>query len=699
MQNFLSLQPMSIQLKLLLFIAICFASGLAYSQNGNYDSNSSGQNRGQEKYSPGKKKSQEKKDTVVFKMKSFQFQDGYSRLNETRLDTLFADYQTYNPVLQKSLTAQTLGNMGASTQSNDYFQRSFDSNEFMFMRNYKDYGKWPSDIHFYNTTKPFTLLEYGQWFVNRPKGESWLKVFHTQNVNPTLNWGFSYNSISSQGKYLNQEAKDNNLNFFASYNIDRYDLWFTIGKNKFKNQENGGILFPSDIENPDLKPENLPVWFDGTSAESKNSFGVIAHQYKFGKWIKQQDSAEVFQKFITRFALMHTIEYADNSRYFEEIEPNPSFDYPDERGKVYFYGSDHIPYIKGATGTTTLPSTQDRSGMKRITNMFYLKSVEAPDRKFTFGKQAYIGNDLINVYYPREKLIYTPGIMMPPLGLTQPDKLTNTFVGGSIFRTEGKFWNWSATGRYYIQGYRFADFDLSGQIEKPIKTSRDTSFIKINASMTNTTPDYFYNHFYSNHFKWENNFNKTYELKIGALYDNPFRRFKAGIKYSIITNFIYWNDVSLPAQANSEFSVAQVFVKKDFKFGGLNIQNSILYQKSTTEKYMHVPEVSTRNTIFIEGIYSKVLTFQLGVDLRYDTEYYADYYSPALGMFYVQGNEKIGNYPWLDAFVNLKIKRTRFYVKYSNMGTMLIRGKYYTTPGYAAQISTLSFGLSWTFYD
>jgi len=690
---------MSIQLKILFLIAICFSSGKTYSQSRTLGDNTSGQSRGQENYSPGKKNAKEKKDTVVFKMKAFQFQDGYSRLKETRVDTSFVDYETYNPVLKKSLSAQTLGNLGTSVQSNDYFQRSFDSNEFLFMRNFKDYGKWPADIHFYNTTKPFTLLEYGQWFVNKPKGESWIKVFHTQNVNPSLNWGFSYNSITSQGKYLNQEAKDNSLNLFASYNIDRYDLWFTIGKNKFTNQENGGLLFPTDIENPDLKPENLPVWLDGTSAETKNSFGVIAHQYKFGKWIKQQDSTEVFQKFITRFALMHTVEYTDNSRYFEEVEPNPSFDFTDGRGKVYFYGNDHIPFIKGITGTTALPSTQDNSGMRRITNMFYLKAVEATDRKYTFGKQAYIGNDLINVKYPREKLIYTPGLRMPPLGLTQTDKMTNTFVGGSIFRTEGKFWNWNATGRYYIQGYRFGDFDISGQIDKPIRTSKDTSFIKISAEMTNTTPDYFYNHFYSNHFRWENNFKKTYELKMGAVYDNPFRRFKVGIKYSIVTNFMYWNEISLPAQAGSEFSVAQVFLRKDFKLGVLNIQNSVLYQKSTTDKYMHIPEVSTRNTIFIEGIYAKVLTFQLGGDLRYDTEYYADYYSPALGMFYVQKNEKIGNYPWLDAFVNLKIKRTRFYVKYSNMGPMMIRGKSYTTPGYAAQVSTLSFGLSWTFYD
>ena len=641
---------MNIQFKILLLIIVCFGSGLTLAQNRSVGSSASERDRGKERLGANTKKMEEKKDTVVFKMKVYQTQSGYSRLTETKLDTLFADFQTYSPILKKSISAQTLGMLGASAQSNDFFQRSFDSNEFLFLQNYKYYGVWPKDIRFYNTTKPFTLLEYGQWFSNKPNGESWLRVFQTQNINPSLNFGFSYGSISSNGKYLNSSAKDNDLNFFASYNLDRYDLWFIIGKNKFTNQENGGLLIPTDIENPDLKPENLPVWFSGTTAETKNSFGVIAHQYKFGKWIKQKEKDEIFQKFIPRIALMHTLEFTDNSRYFHEVEPNPYYDFTDSRGRVYFYGTGHLPYIKATTGSTTLPSTQDKTGMKRITNLFYLKALEAPDRKYTFGKQAYIGNDLINVYYPRQELIYTPGLMMPPLGLTQSKKLTNTFVGGSIFRSTGKFWNWNVNGRYYIQGYRFSDLEMDGYIEKPIRTSKDTSFVRISGGMTSTTPDFFYDHYYSNHYKWENNFDKTYELKVGAAYDNPYHRVKLGFKYAIINKFIYWDETALPAQASSEFSVAQFFLKKDFKFGPLNLLNSVMYQKSTTDKYMHVPQVSTWNTVFLAGVLSKVLFFQIGFDLHYDTKYYADYYNPALGMFYVQHNEKIGEYPWLGRF-------------------------------------------------
>lgn len=679
---------MNIKLKIFLLLIICIYYELAFSQIESQDS-------------PTKsgKKTTAKKDTVVFRMHVYNLIDGLSRRSEVKLDTLINEFQSYNAVLKNSLSSQTLGNFGSSYQSNDFFQRSNNLEDFIFLKNYKFYGNWPSDLRFYNTTKPFTLLEYGQWFSNKPKGETWLRVLHTQNINPYLNFGFSYYSISSQGKYLNQEEKNNNLSFFLSYNKERYDLWFSVGKNKFGNQENGGFPNPKDIENPDLKPENIAVWLNGANDVTKNSFAVISHEYKFGTWKEMKEKDETFQKFITRFAIMHTMELSDNSRSFSEIDPNPYFQYNDSRGKVYFYGEGNTPYINGNSGSDAFLSTQDHAGQQKLTNLFYLKSVEAPDRKFTFGKQAYIGNDLIKVYYPREELIYTPGIWMPPIGLTQSGSLTNTFLGGSIFRSEGKFWNWIAKGKYYIQGYKFGDFDLSGQISKPITIARDTSSLTLNTSMTNTTPDYFYNHYYSNHYKWENNFNKTYELRIGATYDNPKRKLKAGFKYSIINNYVFWNEQSLPAQANSEFSVVQAFLNKDFKLGVLNIQNWLIYQKTTTERYLHVPQIMARNTLYLAGILSKVLHFQIGLDTRYESKYYGDYYSPALGMFYVQKNEQIGDYPWMDIFINLKIKRTRFYVKYTNIGALLLKSGYYTTPNYAAQVALLGFGLSWTFYD
>ena len=38
---------------------------------------------------------------------------------------------------------------------------------------------------------------------------------------------------------------------------------------------------------------------------------------------------------------------------------------------------------------------------------------------------------------------------------------------------------------------------------------------------------------------------------------------------------------------------------------------------------------------------------QIGFDIRYNTEFYADAYDPASGRFYWQDQQKIGNFPLL----------------------------------------------------
>jgi hypothetical protein len=217
--------------------------------------------------------------------------------------------------------------------------------------------------------------------------------------------------------------------------------------------------------------------------------------------------------------------------------------------------------------------------------------------------------------------------------------------------------------------------------------------------MSNRTPDYFLEHYYSNHYKWENSFKKIYNLNIGANYDLPYRKLKLGANYSITNNYVFFNEQALPEQASSEFSVIQLFLRKDFKFGGMNFQNSAMFQEASTNRYVQLPQMILKNSSFYEGVLSKVLFYQLGFDFRYETNYYADYYSPATGMFYLQQTEKIGNYPWIDAFVNFRLKRTRFYVKYTNMATMFMNGGYWTSPNYPAQVAAASFGLSWSFYD
>ena len=691
---------MNFTLKLLYISLLLLGSLFSNAQNSGMDRSS-----GNQRPSPGggmnkQKAAKTAKDSIVFRMRSYELVDDLTRIKEVKVDTSVIDFHIYHPPFKNSLSVESLGNIGNSYQSMDFFQRQTSDRDFLFQKNYTDYGLFPGKILFYDATKPYTLLTYGQWFSNKPKGETVLKVFQTQNINKHINFGFYYNSIASAGKYLNQQAKDRSLGLFSSGTFDRYDYWFTIGKNSFDNQENGGLTNPKDIENPDIKAENIAVWMSDVRSLNNNFFITLTHQYKLGTWKEMQDKKETFQKFIPRVALMHVFNFEQNSRIYTEVDPNPTFDFGDSRGTVYFYGKGNVPNINTTAGSTSAPATVDKSGQNIVSNRFVMKFLEAPDRKYTFGKQVFIANDLTNTYFPQqEPTIDTLGVKHAPLGLTQPHNFSNTYIGGSAYRTDGRFWSWNAAGKSYIQGRNALDYELSGSIEKPMRSRKDTSFIRIFANMSSKTPNYFFEHYYSNHYKWENTFDKIYALRVGATLDKPGWRLKASANYSIISKYVFFNEKALPEQAASEFSVLQAMLNKDFKFGGLNIRNWVVFQHTTTSVYLALPNVSIRNSFYYENTYAKVLFFQLGIDTRYETAYYADQYSPATGMFYRQTTEKIGDFAWADAFINIKLKRTAFYIKFTNLANQFVKGGYYTAPGYAASPSTLLFGLSWSFYN
>jgi hypothetical protein len=94
---------------------------------------------------------------------------------------------------------------------------------------------------------------------------------------------------------------------------------------------------------------------------------------------------------------------------------------------------------------------------------------------------------------------------------------------------------------------------------------------------------------------------------------------------------------------------------------------------------------------------------QLGVDVVYHTPYYAYSYMPATGVFHRQSTTEVGNYPFANAFLNIKIDRTRFFLVFDhvNSGIMSenIRYNYEMVPSYPWNIRRFAFGIAWTFYN
>ena len=96
----------------------------------------------------------------------------------------------------------------------------------------------------------------------------------------------------------------------------------------------------------------------------------------------------------------------------------------------------------------------------------------------------------------------------------------------------------------------------------------------------------------------------------------------------------------------------------------------------------------------------KVLTIQLGVDVRYHTAYYANAYMPALGQYHLQNKLLIGNYPQMNIYANFHLKTMRFFVQYYHWNKGLFGGNnYFAAPGYPINPATFQFGLSWNFWN
>jgi len=81
------------------------------------------------------------------------------------------------------------------------------------------------------------------------------------------------------------------------------------------------------------------------------------------------------------------------------------------------------------------------------------------------------------------------------------------------------------------------------------------------------------------------------------------------------------------------------------------------------------------------------------------TPYYAMKYMPATGRYFNQSETQIGNYPYINVFLNLKVKRTRIFIMGDHLNSGLMGYEYFLVPNYPLNIRMIRYGLAWTFYD
>jgi hypothetical protein len=606
-------------------------------------------------------------------IKVWKLTNDFSTKKIVNLDTVLGEHQNYNPIFKRSISNSYLGNLGSAYQSNIFMDR--DENEtFLFFKLYRAYIVKPEDIIYFNTTTPYTRLFYE---TGGPKGrsENLLRALHTQNISPNLNFGVSYNLISSDGQYQNQKTKLYDFTFFTSYRKMRYGLDFVMNSNRINNEENGG-LFEDDSLEEDEDSQNLQVNLSGVQSKLTNFNFMMNHTYGIGEEkeiINNQDSTYADTSYVYSVEVKYNFHAESNSWQFKENTINREF-----------YNQDAL-YNQN--------STFDKVENTNIKNSFQLVFNENENKWIRLGARFGILNEFKKYNLRRP--------ISGNTSLKQTDEnIHNTQLLASLFSESGKSINWTAIGKYTFEGYRQNDFDLSYKMTKWIGEKENGHGFSVKGQLKSTTPNFIIEEYYGNHQKWENNFDKITELKAGIEYFNKKRQLKVGGQFRQIENFIYFGSDALPNQTSKSLRVVSGYLEKNFKLGKFHLNQKLVGQNSSDDFFLSLPTFSVySNNYYQNTFFDGALGLQTGIAVHYNTAFYAPKYMPATGQFYNQKEKKIGDYPKVDIYFNFRIKRTRFFFMYEHANASFGSKDYFSSLHYPINPAMFKYGLIWTFYN
>ncbi|MDL2223006.1 putative porin [Bacteroidales bacterium OttesenSCG-928-M11] len=608
-------------------------------------------------------------------------------------DTLITDYFNRTKVEGKGVSVAYLGNLGLPAESRIYFERE-DRSDFMFLDGYWPYLKKPGNFNFINTKVPYSNVSYQRAGGNTVREER-IQAILAVNINSKLNLGADVDYLYSRGFYTSQQSRHLEWVFFGNYISDRHKVHAFFSPMDYVNGENGGIQNDNYITHPELmgnrnfQSREIPVRLDNTWNQIKGKRAYLNYHYNLGYERQTQEineEGDTIKQFIPVSSIIYTGDYQDRTRRFYTKSPSTLNAFYDNRN--YLNTSDY---------------SNDSTAYWSFKNTLALSLREGFSEWAKFDLTAFLTNDTrkyslqtveTKTSFENDSLINTKYIKYNSKGQN------STYVGGELAKRNGKILRYDAQGSFGVVGYNIGDFDISGHIETRIPVWGDTASINLNAKIKNLAPTFYENHFTSKYFKWDNDFSKVKKVYLGGNINIPHTKTKFGISVENVTNYIYFDKTGNPTQCGNNIQIIGASLEQNFKLGLLHWDNRLVYQVSSKDKIIPLPDFCAYSSLYLDFLVSKVLTVQIGGSVHYWTEYYSPTYEPATQQFRLQEETKVGNYPVVSGFVNCHLKQARFFLEYYNAGAKFISPpEYFSLPHYPLNPTVLRLGVSVEFIN
>ena len=611
-------------------------------------------------------------------------------VNLQKFDTTY-NYHFYDyPFFKEDVNTTWLGVSGSPEQSFNYFKRENIDNA-IFYTGLQRYSFTAESLLNYNTKTPYTELAYwGTLFSTQDKEESNIKVLTTQNITPALNVTLAFQRFGGRGILKREDTNNRNVVMATNYMGKRYLMHAGYIYNKVERSENGGIVDNFWIRDTLVDAREIDVNLRDASNSLKKNTLYLDQSYRIpfsfiNKMRAKRDSTVLdtlsLDTDITSAFIGHSSEYSVYRKMYKD-----NISSSDRFGREFYGDRFYLNPTKSA----------DSLRVMKFENRAFLRLQPWKSDGIVSKLDVGIGDKLCN-YYSFQPSDYIQG--------------RNNVLLNSLYLYAGakgqykKYLNWDADGQYTFLGYELNDFGINANVAVnfyPFRRDKQSPLtLRGHFETSLKEPDYYEQHLYTNHYKWDNDFGKISTTKVEAFLDIPRWDLYASFGYGLLSNNIYYDNQGIVQQNADPMSVMTASLKKNFTVWKVHLDHDALFQLSSNQSVLPLPMLALNLRYYLQfDVVKKVMQMQIGANGRYTTKWYAPAYNPVLGVFHDQDIEQYGNCPYLDVFVNIQWKRACIFLKAVNinMGWPNKSVDYFSAAGYIAPQRAFKFGIHWPFY-
>ncbi len=614
----------------------------------------------------------------------YGFQTNNQVISYQPVDTALSGSQNH-AALSTTTSWSDLGNTGLPALINQYRPVRDAFNPLMF-EGIDGYGANESELVFIRAKSPYTLLNYNSGGTADKNGQT-IRAQYARNLKSNGNLTIFGNYYNSEGHFSTQKANSSSIKANYLLNRKNYRLVAGLSRLSFGFSENGGLRSDADLSGTG-QPEYLPVNLSGAVSKMSSltfqgvqsaNISLSRHRSAPPAPVDSIPKDSLAPKNITAtpadtLPVPPTDEKFLSVRHLFRIS-NISRKYTDTKNDASFYQNTYSENL----------ATKDSVSFLSWTNSIDLLTDTIHLLKLPFIASGGVNPDFYR-YQQTDTISYGYA-----LGLNGKIEKKDSLSGMELSAT------WTAAG------YSAGDYKIRASYSQVLGKKTGGPELSLELYAKGSTPDPILSNYSSNHFRWTNDFSRTNEA--GAKLKFGIPKIATELNAGIVTNkgWIYFDGNGFPAQLTTGMTVFSAGGTKEFVAGVFRSSVTALIQYSTSDK-IRLPLFTGITSTYIHHDIRFPATLgelqvEYGFDLRYSTPFYGYSYMPATGIFFAQDEKLLGNYPGLNVFAQIKVKRTRVFVQWCETFADLLPEQSFAVLHYPSMRPHLKYGIYWHFYD